>query len=107
MATAIATDYAACNDAQPLPIHSDSAGASLSLADANPNLPKSQQFQEAGVLAAGLSFTGLLALAAVTSSALVMALESTVFIYICFACPIILAPVVVYQRSKMEKFPSE
>jgi hypothetical protein len=101
------TEYAAFNDAQPLPIHSESAGASLSLADANPQLEKSQHFQEAGILAAIISLTGLLALSAVVSASFVMFLEGTAFIYVCFAGPIVLAPVVVYQRSRMEKLSSK
>lgn len=105
-----AADYNAYNEeVSPLRIHSDAAGASLSMVDTanNNNNAEHQSFQEIGLLAAILSLTGLLALASVVTAAGAMVLEASTFIYICFSCPIILAPIIVYQRSKLERNPSE
>jgi hypothetical protein len=102
-------DYNAYNEEQPLKVCSESAGASLSIADTGgmTNLPKHKQFQENGICAAIFSFTGILALASVVTAAGAMILEATIFIYVVYCFPIILAPVIVYQRSKLERNPSE
>jgi hypothetical protein len=103
-----AVEYNAYNEEEPLRIHSESVGASLSLADAGTTrISKHKRFQETGIIAAILSLTGILALAAVATAVGAMFLEATIFIYICFSCPIILAPVIVYQRSKLERNPSK
>jgi hypothetical protein len=102
-------EYSAYNGEEPLKIRSDSAGASLSMADAGgmTSLPKHKRFQEIGIIASIFSFTGVLALASVVTAVGAMILQATIYFYIVFSCPIILAPVIVYQRSKLERNPSE
>jgi hypothetical protein len=102
-------EYSAYDAEETLKIRSDSAGASLSMGDAGGmnSLPKHKRFQETGIVAAFLSFTGILALASVLTAAGAMIMEASTFMYIVFSFPIILAPVILYQRSKLERNPSK
>ncbi|KAG7369176.1 hypothetical protein IV203_031919 [Nitzschia inconspicua] len=108
MNSSSAVEYKAYNEEEPLKIHSDTVGASLSMADSTmeSDAAKHKRFQETGFVAAILSLTGILALSSVAAAAGAMFLQASIFIYVCFSCPIILAPVVVYQRSKLERNPT-
>jgi hypothetical protein len=99
------TDYVQFDEEQQiLRVHSDSAAASLSMADVHPakQLKSELESQETGIFGSVFSLTGLLVLAAVVTAVEAMYAEGTLFMYICFSGPIILAPVVLYQRSRME-----
>jgi hypothetical protein len=111
----ISTDYISYNEEEPtLMRHSVSSGASLSV----PGVRKSNssavdrvEQQSGGVcdvlIATFASFVGYMALASVGAAAAAMYVEASIITYVAFSFPIILAPVVIYQKSRLELLPSK
>ncbi len=99
------TDFEAANAAL---VNSKSGAASLSFGDANYDGVKhhdASRLQNTVVITT--SIVGLLALASVGTALVAMYLEGSILIYVCFALPLMLAPFIVYQRSRLQWLPGK
>lgn len=101
-------DYTAFDESPAILLQSRSAAASLSFADANFDGVKHHDVTrlQNGVVAM-TSIVGLTALASVGTAVTAMILEGSILIYICFALPLLVAPCVMYQRSRLQWLPSK
>mmetsp|Transcript_4719 Transcript_4719/g.8767 ORF Transcript_4719/g.8767 Transcript_4719/m.8767 type:complete len:318 (+) Transcript_4719:49-1002(+) len=85
-----------------IPVHSGEA--SFSMADVADTADIAANPPPLVVLGATFgTFAGLLATASVVTAAVAMLLEASIFVCVCFSFPIMLAPVVVYQRTRIEQ----
>ena len=95
-----------------LPIHSASAVASLSLADANIDGVKliayNNNFNKVSIGERIWSWLiGIVAIAAVATSLLAMWMESSLVTYIAFCVPLVTGPMLIVQRKKLQWMPSK
>jgi hypothetical protein len=97
------TDFEGANAA----LNSKSLEGSISFADTNYDGVKhhdSSQLQSGEVCMTRI--VALLALTSVGTALTAMYLEASILVYACFACPLILAPFVICQRSQLQWLPS-
>jgi hypothetical protein len=88
-------------------VQSKSATASLSLADAIYKGGKQHDVNQLRIPVVAMNIiVGIVAIATVGVALVAMYLEGSVLVYLSFAISLILAPYVVYQRSRVQWLPS-